>query len=306
MKFDWNKITFKKGMSFLNRNIRYYFDRLSFFKLINSYYFLFRGKLYSAPTVRQAKILRGYINGNLTKIRESIPLNLLGLVIDKSNPVILDIGGNIGYNSILYSKLLSNIDSGMCFTFEPLSLNRHHISRNIKGLSNIYLLPFGLSDSFAIVPFDIPEYVFSYKKGKDLLNTGLISAKGLRENKSSLSDKGLIVPLDSFNSFFNKINANIIYIKIDVEGMELSVILGALDLLKMHTPIIQYEYNPKTNSENDIINIYSKLKEIGYQFFSTLIFQIGNECEIYCFSEDFVEKFSKELQRFGLIKIELK
>jgi hypothetical protein len=119
MNFDWNKITFKKGKSFLNRKFRYYFDRLSFIKLLNSYYFFFKGKLYSAPTVRQAKILRGYINGSLSNISESIPLNLMRLVIDKSNPVILDIGGNIGYSSILYSSFLSTIDSGMCFTFEP-------------------------------------------------------------------------------------------------------------------------------------------------------------------------------------------
>jgi FkbM family methyltransferase len=95
-------------------------------------------------------------------------------IVSVSNPIILDIGANIGYYAIVYSKLLNKY-GGRCISFEPASVNSLAFLYNTRNLNNTYLFTFGLRAVSETIKLSIPPVYNSLIK--DMENTGLLSAK---------------------------------------------------------------------------------------------------------------------------------
>ncbi len=161
-----------------------------------------------------------YEHDELTKIHEFI------------NPgmVFLDIGANVGNHSVYFAYILK---ARKVYSFEPVKLTASICRENIRlnGLEDIItLFEYGLGkeDSKAKIIFD----------GLSVNNLG---GTTLEECETGAIE---IKKLDNL-----KIPEKIDFMKIDVEGMEASVLLGAKDTILRDRPVLWVEIFDK-NYEN--------------------------------------------------------
>lgn len=140
-----------------------------------------------------------------------------------TNAVILDIGANIGNHSLYFAKVLG----AEVYAFEPVAKTFMILEKNVKinSLENqihLYNCAIGESNSNASIASFNPN------------NLGGTALK--------LSDEGdiKVMSLDSNMSDFPKID----FIKIDTEGFEYQVLLGAINLIRRDRPTIFVEIEP--------------------------------------------------------------
>ena len=159
---------------------------------------------------------------------------------------ILDIGANIGFNSLMFS------DYGPVHSFEPLF--HKIVSKNVlqNTLNNpVKVYPFALSN----VESDVLMYVpFSQDNG--LTNYGGCSLTRTQHYLDNYLDKGTSVQTVRLDVVYQ---GNPSIIKLDVEGHEYQVLLGAENTIRTYKPsmyieIFDFETSP----------IIPFLKEIGY------------------------------------------
>ncbi|MDZ7740891.1 MAG: FkbM family methyltransferase [Bacteroidota bacterium] len=132
--------------------------------------------------------------------------------------VFFDIGANIG----TYSIMLAN--KGLkCYAFEPSMSNFNIMQKNISlnGLENrIHALNIGLGEHE-----HMGEFLFNP------VNTGASHFKKEGLNDTGIKEKLRIRPLDDIFEEFMLNSADRVFMKIDVEGMEVEVIKGARKFL---------------------------------------------------------------------------
>ena len=139
---------------------------------------------------------------------------------------ILDIGANIGYNTLLFS------DYGPVISFEPL----YHeiVNTNIKNNTLRYpvqVVPCALSDEQTITSIHIPSH------GHDS-NTHINYGGTSFHHTGEWKGEGVDVRCERLDAIYTGTPS---FIKIDVEGHELQVLKGAQEILKKHTPAILIE-----------------------------------------------------------------
>ena len=259
-----------------------------FFKLHGVFYFYYK-KWYAAPSLRQSQILKSYVtSNNLYHQREGAPNYFLNK-IRRNGSVILDIGGNLGYSALHYSRILEGIDSTVCFSFEPVSSNFSKMIFNFGHLKNIFFLNFGISEDAKILKFGLPDFF----DNSDEHNSGLYTSKNV--NSNFLTEECRVFSLDSFINFLNLENETIQYIKIDIEGSELEAICGASNVLENHNPVIQIEYNPNANSHDEFAKIINNLSSLKYYPYKTKSsFDESNGFEVFFIKNESLDSFRKE------------
>ena len=144
---------------------------------------------------------------------------------------ILDIGGNIGANTLMFSKYIT--DGGQVHTFEPVfhSVIQKNIDVNELNAS-VILHPYGLSNETTHVDFFIPTH--RDKPGGNFGGAGAWGNSGTKIN----------VPLKKLGDVYRGVPS---FIKLDIEGMEPEVINSMLDLLYEHHPSLIIEIIPCPN-----------------------------------------------------------
>ena len=156
---------------------------------------------------------------------------------------ILDIGGNIGCNALMFS------DYGPVHTFEPLfhTIIQRNIEQN-QLVHEIKVYPFGLSS----VPSD--QNIYFPKTRNGLRNYGCCS---LQPNfDSDHSNKCVTVHLERLDDVYSGTPS---VVKIDVEGHEIDVLRGAEKTLRTHKPALIVEIHDTTKSL-----VPAFLSSIGY------------------------------------------
>ena len=155
---------------------------------------------------------------------------------------ILDLGGNIGCNALMFS------DYGPVHTFEPLF--HKIIQKNIEqnSLSNpIQVYPFGLSSA----PSDMNIYFPKTKNG--LHNYGCCS---VQPNKDEHSNTSVVIHLERLDDVYKGVPS---VMKIDVEGHELAVLKGADATIRRHMPALIVEIH---HFEESPVSKY--IQNLGY------------------------------------------
>lgn len=143
--------------------------------------------------------------------------------------IALDIGANIGTHSLVLSRYFDKV-----YSFEPLFYDVLQKNMDINGISNVQVIPKGLSDIHGEATIK-----------RDNFNAGA---------SYITSDGDSSINLDKLDNFtFNK---PIALMKIDVEGHELEVIRGGLETIRKHKPVIIIEIK-----NNDIFDL---IRGLGY------------------------------------------
>ena len=170
----------------------------------------------------------------------------------RSDSVFLDIGANIGQHSLYASRFVENV-----YAFEPIKklYDQFMESCHINQIDNIYIYNHALGNEEKILP------IFG--------NSGNMGASSLvtTENRKKIQD----IQIKRLDDIVSESGIKIIdFIKLDVEGFELDVLLGAQQTIEKYKPILLIEYSPYFYNQTDksigskILNL---LFDLGYDIF---------------------------------------
>jgi FkbM family methyltransferase len=207
-------------------------------------------KIYVNPRsigVEISLILSGYYEKHIIEIMREIL---------KPGMVVLDIGANIGYHTLISSKLVGN--TGKIYSFEPEPHNFKLLLKNIEinEFKNIIPINKALSNNIGSTKL----FLDTQSDGKHSL-----SEKNVNTNKFIEVEK---ITLDSFYENMGE-NRRIDFIKIDVEGAEGLVIKGGGKLLKENDIMIIMEFIPFyiRNLGASPEKLLSLLMGFGFEFY---------------------------------------
>lgn len=185
-----------------------------------------------------------YIRNNLREIE----MNLLPILADKKKASI-DIGAAIGSylaNLCIYSKNVIG--------FEPIPENISKLNEMIYYLDmNAEIEPYALSNKKGFTSLKMIKNDFGRSTIEPLNNLQ-------DDNSNKMSIEVELKKLDDYNL------QNIGFIKIDVEGHELSVLEGAETTIKNNRPnlLVEIEERHKYDSINSVKNWLCKFDYSGY------------------------------------------
>jgi len=181
----------------------------------------------------------------------------------KKGMVVVDIGANFGYYTLLAARLVG--DEGKVFAFEPDPYNYSLLAKNIgaNGYNNV-------------IPV---QKAILHKSGKMklFLDKNNLGAHSLSEPIPSNKGGSILVEVISLDEFFKDKDYTIDVIKMDVEGSEMKVLQGMTNLinkndnLKIITEFWPIGLRKSGSSPTEFLN---KLKEYGFT-----LYQIGRSLE---------------------------
>lgn len=184
----------------------------------------------------------------------------------KKGDVVLDAGANIGAYSFAFLNQIGN--QGMLYAFEPSEETFECLEHNLRSFENAQLF----------------NNALSYKKGY---------VKIVRENDNVGMNfceevtKGSVIKSLTIDSL--KLPA-LDFIKIDVEGDELNVLIGGYETIKKHKPIMFIEINSHTLKRKGLnkLDIFNWLDKNNYSYSNIFLDQHLNydQFDIICIHND--------------------
>jgi FkbM family methyltransferase len=180
--------------------------------------------------------LQGMNIGGGAETESSGEKNALFYIKDKFKKsdklVIFDVGANVGKYTILLNEVFRENSNILSFepskkTFNKLVINTNHIKN-----TNLFNFGFGNANKFLTLYYNQEESGLAsvYERRLDHFNI-----------KMDLKEEIEIKTIDSFCEENNITQIN--FLKLDVEGHELSVLNGAVKMLKKHKiDFIQFEF----------------------------------------------------------------
>ena len=198
---------------------------------------------------RAFRTLKDSINPNSSIQPAENELYILHLLVD-SKSTILDVGANNGLYCYYFQEFVKCKE---IHAFEPIPSLFKKLE---KWFKNIHFYPFAISNENAIKTLRIP-YIHSVKfetraKLDDLIETD--------ENHFD----ELKIQARTLDTIFLDRNIHIDFIKIDIEGHELSAIEGAKEIIANDHPILMIEIEERHHGDkfNEII---SSIEKLGYK-----------------------------------------
>jgi FkbM family methyltransferase len=167
----------------------------------------------------------------------------------------VDVGANVGALTLLMAKI---VRSGQVIAIEPGPLICERLRSNLRLNPN-------LEKKVRVFQVGLADKAGSLMWSEDQSNRG---------NAGLLGGVGSPVEVVTLDSIIASIGTERLdFIKIDVEGMEYEVIVGASDSIQKYRPVIYYETLEPFRAYRgfDIYGkIYNRLHELGYQHYFVL------------------------------------
>lgn len=158
---------------------------------------------------------------------------------------ILDIGANIGYNTMMFS------DYGPVVSFEPVF--HKIVELNVKSNAlryGVQVIPCALSDEKTISTIHIPS--------RGCESNTLVNYGGASFNLGDdMRGEGINAYCERLDDIYTGTPS---FVKIDVEGHELKVLKGAEETLKKHTPTVLIEIHD-FSEDNEV---HKFMMSLGY------------------------------------------
>jgi len=197
----------------------------------------------------------------LKRIHEESTTNLFKKVV-KEGDVVVDLGANIGYFTLLAARLVGK--KGKVFSFEPEPRNYNYLVKNIElnNYNNVFAIWKAVSDKNGKTKL----YICPYDTGHHTIN----QYSGIRDYRpEETGDKQEFIEIETttLDDFFKDEEESIDVIKMDVEGAEALVLAGMDRIIKK-----------------------SKNLKMFIEFFPFLITKMGNS------PEEFIRRLLEDYQ----------
>jgi FkbM family methyltransferase len=192
-------------------------------------------------------------------------VNLKKLLSEKKSTItIIDIGANIGSVTLVMAKMF---EDSKIFAIEPTNYAYDKLSKNLnlnKRLENRVFLR-----QFFITNTKKPQKVWSswnFNKSNDKHQKHLGTLKKIRQNA--------YIKLDQFIK--NENLKNVDFIKLDVDGYELDVLISGKEFLRNNKPIIFIEIAPYLYPEfgYSCQELIEFIKKLNYSFYDENINEV--------------------------------
>ncbi len=191
-------------------------------------------------------------------------------VLCKPGYVVVDIGANVGSHALPIAQAVG--ESGVVYAFEPVPWALDKLKKNISlnSFNNIIVEPVALSDV-------IEEGAeFSLRASfKSTSSTPVNDDGELNDNWWDACEKVKVKvqTLDDFVRVNNIKHINVI--KLDVDGFEVKVLNGGVNIIKCSKPAIVMELAPSwLSSKGDSVeSLIEFLLSMGYVFFNEETFK---------------------------------
>lgn len=193
---------------------------------------------------------------------------------------IIDIGANFGYHTLLFSqKCCENV-----YAFEPQIQNFQLLIENLKtnGIKNVIAYNYACGDENCEIKMQVFSGDFNVNMGDITPNFNCIN------NNYSIARS---IVLDEI--IFPKIDL----IKIDVQGWEKKVLIGATNLLKTHKPtlIVEFEYFQLSKTDVSCTELFNYIREQNYFIF---YLEYSYPSDHICVHNDNLEDFRNKFKNY--------
>lgn len=184
----------------------------------------------------------------------------------KKNSTFVDVGSNVGAYSIIASKIIGGKGKVYCFEPSKVAFKKLYLNKkaNKEFSNNMTLVRCALGNreqkNFLVCDNDVPGNYFL----NDSLNNNL--------KQNSKKQKKEIVKIYTIDNYFKNYTKKIDLIKIDCEGYELKVLMGAKKIIKKFKPIFVIENSPNNLKIKKFLNKYN------YKYFN--LYNSGHIIEI--------------------------
>jgi FkbM family methyltransferase len=168
----------------------------------------------------------------------------------KPGQVLFDIGANVGYYTILGSRIVG--PKGKVFAFEPVIRNVVHLYQHtvLNKARNVTIISAACSDALSLTMFSAgPNFAMGHMTNDSGLETGV-------------NEAAYPVPTVTVDGMVELLGVSPDVIKIDVEGAELSVLKGAKATLRKAKPTVFLS----THSDVLRSTCLEYLKGLGYTY----------------------------------------
>ena len=161
----------------------------------------------------------------------------------------VDVGANVGKYAYALSSIVKTV-----YAFEPDVGLANQLKRSLP--TNVKVLALAASDSAGNAELRYPVVNGSRTVGLASIESGVVKSEG----------HDVAVSVVSKTRLDDVINESIGFIKVDVEGHELSVLKGALRILKEDKPIVLVEAEDR-HRPNAVIDVFEFMSSLGYASF---------------------------------------
>ncbi|EKO36051.1 methyltransferase FkbM domain protein [SAR86 cluster bacterium SAR86E] len=183
--------------------------------------------------------------------RESSELKLFSKLINKGD-CVLEIGGHIGYLTQIFEDLVGA--EGKVLVAEPTIESRYLLEKNVRDSTKV--LPFAMADEDGEMDF----YTEKFGGFTNSLVSEFVDASNESLSESQQNSKNLItrvsVKVKTVDSICEQHSVNPSFLKIDVEGAELSVLKGAKQVLR-NTKALMVEVSRNHKEVFNLLKAYN-------------------------------------------------
>lgn len=186
------------------------------------------------------------------KTHEPLTTKLLSKEL-KKGMTCLDVGGNIGYYTLLESNIVGN--DGKVIAIEPSPPNFKHLKKNlsIQDAKNVDAYNFAAGD----VDGEVNFLVYQESNGSFTIPDG---------ETTELPGELIKVPAKRMDTFLNELNIeHVDFVRMDVEGYEHHIIEGMKNLIKNSKPMFQIEVHVTLLGKEGTKNFLKEFQDYGYE-----------------------------------------
>lgn len=167
-------------------------------------------------------------------------ISLVLMQVLQDGDSFVDVGANVGFFTVMGARLVG--DRGRVYAFEPEHSNFRRLQQNceLNGLTNVELFLTAVGDKDT--PIDL--YINSDNDGGHALWDPSAHSFNELSRKTTVLQKTTLMKLDTVFSTIPGSASRIKIIKIDTEGYEHHVLMGAVETIRQHRiPFVLAEIN---------------------------------------------------------------
>jgi len=195
----------------------------------------------------------------------------------KPGMLVLDIGAHIGYYTRLFSQLVG--PEGLVIAFEPHPVHFSFLQRNVLPCKNVKLVNKALGNENEVLTF------YDYDVGSGSASLAVSEEKLAHSRHESAGEMAprvrspmkrqfkVMVSILDFEFSLMKLSYSVDFVKIDVEGAEVSVLEGAQNVLTNSNAKIVFEVAPANlrafGHSPEVL--FDRLTGFGLKFFYVLL-----------------------------------